>query len=146
MIQYTVLRKQGGILKIYIIPIMMVFAFLCDAQGAVKVKNNTATHYEEKIELAEGEDAADIATLENDIRILDEEIAKCKKQKKGWIAATVIGAVGTVSTGIAAGVQGAKIKEKKNELNDKKTELRSLTTDLNTKKDELNKLNNGETK
>ena len=72
------------------------------------------------------DDAAVIATLENDIRILDEEIAKCEKQKKGWIAATVIGSVGVASTGIAAAVQGAKISEKKDELTKKQGDLNTL--------------------
>lgn len=57
-----------------------------------------------------------IATLENDLTILDSEILKCEKSKKGWIAATVIGSAGVVATGVAAGVQGAQIADKKQEL------------------------------
>lgn len=122
----------------YIIPVICVFSFMCDAYSAVKIKNSTAERFEEQMVATKGEEvgadeAADIATLENDIRILDEEIAKCKKQKKGWIAATVIGAAGVVATGTAAAVQGVKISEKKGEyetakqnVKDKKDELKDL--------------------
>ena len=101
---------------------------MMESNAAVKVKNNNVQRYEASAE-GEGVDAgeeATIATLENDIRILDEEIAKCQKQKKGWIAATVIGSAGVVSTGIAAAVQGVKIKDKKNELEDKNETLKNL--------------------
>ena len=77
-----------------------------------------------------------IAILENDLTILDSEIMKCEKSKKGWIAATVVGSAGVVATGVAAGVQGAKIAEKKKELlehnaeiNKRKDELQSLRPD-----------------
>jgi hypothetical protein len=77
-----------------------------------------------------------IAILENDLTILDSEILKCEKSKKGWIAATVVGSAGVVATGVAAGVQGAKIAEKKKELlehnaeiNKRKDELQSLQPD-----------------
>ena len=122
----------------YIIPMLCVFAFICDSYAAVKVKNSTAERFEEQMVATKGEEvgadeAADIATLENDIRILDEEIAKCKKQKKGWIAATVVGAAGVVATGTAAAVQGVKLSDKKGEyetvkqnVKDKKAELEGL--------------------
>lgn len=122
-------------MKKYIIP-MMICAFVFDAQAAVKIKNSTAERYEEQIANANGEEfvtddeAADIATLENDIAILDEEIAKCKKQKKGWIAATVIGTAGTVATGVAAAVQGAKISEKKNISAEKRREVEAKDREL----------------
>ena len=131
-------------MKKYIIPII-IGVFVFDAYGAVKVKNSTAERYEQQIANTKGDgeeigadEAADIATLENDIRILDEEIAKCKKQKKGWIAATVIGAAGVVATGTAAAVQGVKIGDKKGELESKKLELKAKNDELN----ELKKQNN----
>lgn len=109
---------------------IVIVGFLYNADAAVKVKNNTASRYQEsfdgyEIKGGEGEidDSEAIAILENDIRILDEEIAKCKKQKKGWIAATVIGAAGVVATGTAAAVQGAKISDKKGDLKEKQDEL-----------------------
>ena len=101
-----------------------VFALANPADAAIKMKNHT----QEKI-MAESEnadEAAMIATLENDIAILDAEIEKCQKAKKGWIAATVIGGVGVASTGIAAAVQGAQISEKKSDLSDKKETLQGL--------------------
>ena len=57
-----------------------------------------------------------IATLEDDIITLKSELEKCKKSKKGWIAATVVGSAGVVATGVAAGVQGAQIADKKDQL------------------------------
>lgn len=77
-----------------------------------------------------------ISTLENDITILDAEIRKCEKSKKGWIAATVIGSAGVVATGVAAGVQGAKLSKKKDELKD-------INTDIANKQKELNSINGG---
>lgn len=105
------------------------------ADAAVKIKNHTADQYVDGNEMVD--DSEGIAILENDIRILDEEIAKCKKQKKGWVAATVVGSVGVVATGTAAVVQGTKIKNKKEEYNTAKDELK-------TKQQELDKLNNSD--
>lgn len=124
-------------MKKYIIPVI-IGVFVFEAYGAVKVKNSTAQRYEQQIIDANGgeevigaEEAAAIATLQEDIRILDEEIAKCKKQKKGWIAATVIGAAGVVATGTVAAVQGVKIGDKKSELESKKLELKAKNDELN---------------
>lgn len=117
---------------------MIIGAFVFDAFAAVKIKNNTAERYEEQYAAKGGDDGGyvddtdDIATLENDIRILDEEIAKCQKQKKGWIAATVIGAAGVVATGTAAAVQGVQIKEKKDAYAEKKSEYDSKKKELET--------------
>ena len=118
----------------------MVLAFVCDSFAAVKIKNSTANRYEEQNVEYYGEEAADIETLENDIRILDEEIAKCQKQKKGWIAATVIGAAGTVATGVAAGVQGVKLKEVKGERDKKSNDLGDATEELKELKKQREKL------
>ena len=119
-------------MKKYIIPIM-ICAFVFDAYGAVKIKNSTAERYEEYTkgdDAGYADEAEDIAILENDIAILDEEIAKCKKQKKGWIAATVIGTAGTVATGVAAAVQGAKISEKKDMSAEKRHEVEAKDREL----------------
>ena len=70
-----------------------------------------------------------ISTLENDNRILDSEIEKCEKKKKGWIAATVIGSVGVVATGTAAAVQAGKIKQEKAEFRTKQGEYDALKTE-----------------
>jgi len=42
---------------------------------------------------------------------INSELARCKKAQKGWIAATVVGGVGTVATGTAAIVQGVKLSK-----------------------------------
>ncbi len=73
------------------------------------------TEYEEITQ----EEAIAIATLENDILLLDNELKKCEKKKKGWIAATVIGSVGVVSTGTAAAIQGAKIHDQNEQIKSK---------------------------
>ena len=81
------------------------------------------------------------SALENDIAILDEEIAKCEKQKKGWIAATVIGSAGVVSTGIAAGVQGVKIKDQKDTISDNKKAISDWDTKIADKNKEIKEIN-----
>ena len=72
----------------------------------------------------------EIATLENDIRILDEEIAKCKKKKKGWTAATIVGGAGVIATGIGAIVQNNKLKENKETLNERRATYNDITTQV----------------
>jgi hypothetical protein len=57
-----------------------------------------------------------ISTLKRDIQTLDEEIAQCTRKRKGWTAATVVGGVGVVGTGIAALVQNSNRKDKKAEI------------------------------
>lgn len=57
-----------------------------------------------------------VSTLRHDIQLLDEEIMKCERKRKGWVAATVVGGVGVVGTGIGALVQNSKIQDKKSEL------------------------------
>jgi len=72
------------------------------------------------------QEAQEIAILENDIRILDEEIAKCQKKKKAWTAATIVGGVGVVATGVGAIVQANKNSDKKAKLSDKEQQLKDL--------------------
>jgi phage replication-related protein YjqB (UPF0714/DUF867 family) len=57
-----------------------------------------------------------ILTLKQDIQKLDEEILQCNRKRKGWTAATIIGGVGVVGTGVAALVQNSNRKEKKAEI------------------------------
>ena len=70
-----------------------------------------------------------ISTLRADIQSLDEQIAQCEKQRKGWVAATVVGSVGVVGTGIGAIVQGKQVGEKK-------AEKRALDSELDAAKKE----------
>lgn len=109
---------------------MMLAFCVAGADAAVSIKNDTAAKFAADMEM-EANEAGAIATLENDIRILDEEIRKCENKKKGWIAATVIGSAGIVATGVAAGVQGAQIKDQKNTMAAKKEELKDLKQEYN---------------
>ena len=112
-------------MKYFFVSVLMVFMTVFSADAAVKIKNDTAAKFEAQQEM-EMSEADAIAALENDIAILDNEIAKCQKQKKAWVAATVIGSAGTLATGVAAAAQGVQIKEQKEVLSDKTTELRQL--------------------
>ena len=90
------------------------FGFVSIANATLVVKNDTANQQAQQIQQYEEmtlEDARTIQILENDIRILDSEIKKCEKSKKGWIAGTVIGSVGVVATSAAAIAQGVKISK-----------------------------------
>ena len=115
-------------------------AFVFGANAAVNTRNHTAEKFAAELGM-EMDEAEAIATLENDIAILDEEIAKCEKSKKGWIAATVIGSAGVVSTGIAAGVQGVKIKDQKDKIASKNKEIKDLDTKIDSKKKEIEETN-----
>ena len=57
-----------------------------------------------------------ISTLKKDIQLLDEEISACNRKRKGWTAATIVGGVGVVGTGVAALVQNSNRNEKKAEI------------------------------
>ncbi len=118
------------------------FVMSVGAYGAIHIKtNNMTTGGNEYVSTMNGYDdneAEEIAILQEDIRILDEELEKCKKKKKGWTAATIVGGVGVLGTGIAAIVQGNKIKDKKGDLSEMQKELKD-------KNQELNSLNGGTT-
>ncbi len=121
---------------------ILVIVGISSADGAIVMKGNNndaaaevtdggSADWRQSEEYAE---AQDIAQLEEDIRILDEEIAKCQKKKKGWTAATIVGGVGVAATGIAAIVQANKVKDKKNELSDRQSELKDKKSELNSLK------------
>ena len=115
----------------FLIILGMFFGFVSVANAALVVKNDTAAKYEQQVQEYNEmtlEDARTIQTLENDIRILDSEIKKCEKSKKGWIAGTVIGSAGVAATGIAAIVQGVQISKAK----DQKKALEKETKELKT--------------
>lgn len=106
---------------------LAVFGVVFGANAAINnISQNNAAQYEAAYNTMTAEDMNNIAILENDIRLLDDEISKCEKKKKGWIAATVIGSAGVLSTGVAAIVQGVKIGEKKDTLRDKQQELNEI--------------------
>ena len=102
-----------------------LFLFVC-AAFAFNVSKVSAY---ELPDIATGlEEQQIISTLENDNRILDAEIDRCERKKKGWTAATVIGGVGVVATGTAAVVQGQKIKQEKAAIQTKQAEYNDWQT------------------
>ena len=109
----------------FLIVFSLCAGFMTAGFGAVSMQN-ISMEKAAALEEISPQDQIAIETLEKDIQILDEEIAKCEKKKKGWIAATVIGSAGVLSTGIAAAVQGAKISEKKSDLSAKEKQLKDL--------------------
>lgn len=51
-------------------------------------------------------------TLKDEIQQIDSEMLRCKRVKKGWVAATVVGGIGVAATGTAAIVQMVRMNEK----------------------------------
>ena len=80
------------------------------------------------------EDARQIQILENDLRILDNEIKKCEKSKKGWIAGTVIGSAGVVATSAAAIAQGVQIHKTNKAIKETNDQTTNLEKELNRNK------------
>ncbi len=54
--------------------------------------------------------------LQQQVAAVDAEIAKCEKSMKGWTAATIIGSVGAVASGIGIIAQSQQVKENKKVL------------------------------
>lgn len=81
-----------------------------------------------------------VSTLRHDIQLLDEEIAACERKRKGWVAATVVGGVGVVGTGVAALVQNSKIQDKKSELNRVQSDISATKQDIETARQKLNNM------
>ena len=81
-----------------------------------------------------------ISTLKHDIDLLDEELRQCERKRKGWVAATVVGGVGVVGTGIAALVQNSKIQDKKSELKRIEGDVTSAKEDVSRAEERLNKM------
>ncbi len=70
-------------------------------------------------------------SLKKQIESIDSEIVRCEKSLKGWKAATIIGSIGTVASGIGAVVQNQQIKENKKNLNDMSVDSKESTEILN---------------
>ena len=107
----------------------LFFGIVSAASADIVVKNDTADRYAQQMNEYNEitmEDARTIQILENDIRILDSEIKKCEKSKKGWIAGTVIGSAGVAATGIAAIVQGVQISKEKDKKKDYEAKTKTL--------------------
>ena len=123
--------------------ILLALCFVCAVRaddtttGAVGTVVGTTTENGAGIDMSYREKIEIVATLEDDLMILDSEIAKCQKSKKGWIAATVVGSAGVVATGVAAGVQGAKISQYKKDIAAKNTEIEKKEKELEELKGKL---------
>jgi hypothetical protein len=68
-----------------------------------------------------------IATLRDDIATIDNDIALCEKQRKAWIAATIVGGIGVIGTGVVAIKQANTLSDKKAEFNELKTQVNAAT-------------------
>ena len=130
--------------KIVYLSVCAIFAMLTAANAALKSSGNTvgftggAMDYgAEDFDLQGMDEMEAISTLRADNLALDEQIKECEKQRKGWIAATVVGSAGVVGTGIGAIVQGKQIGEKKDEKGRLETELKGLQDTSKEKQAEL---------
>ncbi len=56
--------------------------------------------------------------LREQIAAVDSEIERCEKSMKGWKAATIVGGIGTLASGVGLIIQNKKLKENKQELKD----------------------------
>lgn len=79
-----------------------------------------------------------IATLREDIATIDNDIALCEKQRKAWIAATIVGGVGIIGTGALALKQADTLSEKKAEFNELKNQVNVATKADDDAERELN--------
>ena len=136
---YKNTRKPGREMKhlwnpFHIFLTFIVIAICCDTSfGAVTVKSRMATVDNAGVTYYDTGDLSEmeiIETLQSDIQTLDDDIAKCEKQSKGWIAATVIGGVGIVGTGAAAIAQASKVSDKKSELSGLQQQAQELDTQI----------------
>ncbi len=70
-------------------------------------------------------------SLKQQIATIDSEIARCEKSLKGWKAATIIGGIGTVASGIGIIAQNKQVKENKKELNNISSKAKEADEVLN---------------
>jgi hypothetical protein len=124
-----------NILHIWVVGAFVSYgAFATEFQPRMPNSSGTTT-YTEEVPGTQGMDEMQVvSTLRHDIQLLDAEIAKCERKRKGWVTATVIGGVGAVGTGIAALVQHNKIQ-------DKKADLQKVQSDIDAKKQEVQSAN-----
>lgn len=101
---------------------------VCNAATAA-VKHHNSKAADNYVTNAAGMSPSEIiATLREDIATIDNDIALCEQQRKSWIAATVIGGIGIVGTGVAAIKQANTLSDKKAEFNELKTRVNTATT------------------
>lgn len=64
--------------------------------------------------------------LKEEIAAVDAETKRCEKTLKGWKAATIIGAVGTVATGATAFMQYKNLKKGQEVVEANKTAVKAI--------------------
>jgi uncharacterized protein YlxW (UPF0749 family) len=106
--------------KLYV-AVCLVLA-VCAARADILINNQSSL----EPEILLGQLTAERDALKEQIAAIESEQARCKKQKSGWTAATVVGSVGVVGTGIGAIIQGNSIKNKKEELGASKEKLNQM--------------------
>ena len=72
-------------------------------------------------------------SLQNQLKGLRTENARCKKQQTGWTVATIIGGIGVVGTTAGAVYQGLDWKKKNQELDKQKSELEKTNAAIGAK-------------
>lgn len=119
-----------------LLTILIICTTTCNVSGVtIKKKSPTPTDNAQNINNPENLSNMEIIQiLRNDIATIDADIAKCESQRRTWIAATVIGSIGTIGTGVVAISQASK-------LSNKKSELQNLTTQVNDATQAANKAN-----
>ena len=100
---------------------------VCYASVAA-VKHVESKNVSDYVSNAEGMSNVEIIeTLRSDIATIDNDIVLCEKQRKAWIAATVIGGIRIVGTGVFAIKQANTLSDKKAEYNELKTQVNTAT-------------------
>ncbi len=138
------IRPIFGIFYVFLISNLFIFHSysieLKQRQFGAGLQTTDAGGYVAEVPGTEGMSEMQVVqTLRHDIQLLDEEINKCERKRKGWVAATVVGGVGVVGTGIGAIVQHNKIQDKKSELGHVQGEVAGTKASV---KDAENRLNN----
>lgn len=109
--------------------------------GAGLQSGDTSGGYVSEVPGTEGMSEQEVVTtLRHDIQLLDEEISSCERKRKGWTAATVVGGVGVVGTGVAALVQNSKIQDKKSELKQIKSSVKETNDSIREAEKRLNNM------
>ena len=104
-----------GVLRRIVIPVFIICVMCVSANVRADDAQQTITN---DIDINSLDDAQASLVLRHDIELLDAELTKCEKKRKGWVAATILGGVGVVSTGVAAAVQAKQLGDKRKELKD----------------------------
>ena len=123
-------HSKGKIMKKFLFGLLAVTVCSTSIATVKHIGSKTVNNY---VTNAEGMSNSEIiATLRSDIATIDNDIALCEKQRKSWIAATVIGGIGIIGTGVAAIKQANTLSDKKAEYNELKTQVNAATKAADT--------------